>query len=272
MLNRLIGDVRPTLNAGGASYSDATTPTNTPFVRANCDRSSVGPFAQGGLNETLGFPVGAWRVDLGEDMPQAPAPASRDEGERAKHLGVVGHDAAYPYSQRGVVLRGMVEERRRAGFALVGEHLGKAHPRTIVNGHERRFPAGAPNMIARIAGDAMSGTLDARQLLAVDVEQLARSGPFVAARQRRRIERRQAAQSRPCQHPRYGGPRNPQLGRDTGHRPAALAQRNDPLRGASWKWRGASDAVASCDRKDPRSLSPIPAHPFTHGLAIGSTR
>ena len=64
------------------------------------------------------------------------------------------------------------------------------------------------------------------------MQQLAGSSTLIAARQRCRIERRQTAQSHPCQRPRYGRPRDPQLGRDMRHRPAALAQRDHPLRGA----------------------------------------
>ncbi len=233
--------------------------------------TSVGPLAQGGLDESLGFAIGAWRVDPGEDMPQAPAPASRDERERAKHLSVVGHDAAYPYAQRGIVPRCMVKERRRAGFTLVGEHLGKGDPRTIVNGHERRFPAGAADMIARIAGDAVARALDARQLLAIDVQQLAGSSALVAVRQRCRIQRRQSTQSCPRQHPRDGGAREPQLHRDTGHSPAASAQRKHPLRGAPRNSLRRMVRPRTAIAQAGRSLGLISVHPFTHGLAIGST-
>src|SRR5205823_11864746 len=125
----------------------------------------VGPFAQGSLDEALGFSVGARRVD----MPQAPTSTHRIKWQRAKHLAVVGHDAANPYAQVAVVARGMVEERRCAGFALIGEHLSKTYSRMIINGHKRRFVADAADMIRRIAGDAVPGPFDAREFLAVDV-------------------------------------------------------------------------------------------------------
>src|SRR6266567_2280698 len=182
-----------------------------------------------------------------------------------------GLDAAYPYAQRGVVPRCMVEERRRARFALVGEHLSEADPRTVIDGHEGRFIARTPDVVAPITGHAVSRTLDARQLLTVDVQQLTGSGALVAARQRRRIERRQSAQSSPCQHPRYGGARDPQLRRDTGHRPAALAQRNHPLRGAPRNGLGRVARPRAAIAKARCSLGLIPGHPFTHGLAVGST-
>src|SRR6476619_5570528 len=95
--------------------------------------TSVGPFAQSGLDEALGFAIGSRRVELGEDMTHAPSATGCPKWQRAKHLGVVGHDATYPHAEGAVVLRGMVEERGRAPFTLIGEHLGKGHPRTIVN-------------------------------------------------------------------------------------------------------------------------------------------
>src|SRR5215471_6563708 len=119
----------------------------------------IRPFAQCGLDEALGLAVGSRRVDLGEDVSQAPTPHSRGEGQRAIYLGVVSHDAAEPHAKVAVVARCMVEECRCTTLALVGEHLGKAHPRTIVDGHKRGFPAGATGMILRIACHAVPDAL-----------------------------------------------------------------------------------------------------------------
>src|SRR5947207_9844491 len=63
----------------------------TSFTRMSIG-TPVGPFAQGSLDEALGFSVGARRVD----MPQAPTSTHRIKWQRAKHLAVVGHDAAKP--------------------------------------------------------------------------------------------------------------------------------------------------------------------------------
>src|SRR5437763_14824044 len=93
----------------------------------------IGPFAQGSLDEALGFSVGAGRIELGKDMPQAPASTHRIKWQRAKHLSVVGHDAANPYAQVAVVARGMVEERRCAGFALIGE---QSQQNLLANDHQ----------------------------------------------------------------------------------------------------------------------------------------
>ena len=106
---------------------------------------------------------------------QPPAPTRGGERKRAKHLGVVGHDAADPDAEAAVVARGMVEKRRCIGVAFVAEHLGKRHARTTVDRDKRRFVADAADMILRIAGDAVSHVLDARQLLVVDVQKIARS-------------------------------------------------------------------------------------------------
>src|SRR4030095_12130957 len=118
--------------------------------------SAIGPFAQGGLDEALGFAIGARGVELGEDVPQAPAVTHCNEGQGAKHFGVVGHDAANAYAEVAVVTRGMVKKRRRTTLALVGEHFGESHPRTIVDRHECRFPAGTSDVGLRMASDAVS--------------------------------------------------------------------------------------------------------------------
>src|SRR4029434_4880338 len=130
-----------------------------------------------------------------EDVLQAPAATHRNEGQRAKHLGVVGHDAANAYAEVAVVARRMVKERRRTTLALVGEHFGESHPRTIVDRHEGRFPACASDVVLQIASDAVSGPLNARELLAVDVQQFARSSSLVAPWQRCRIKGGQTAQA-----------------------------------------------------------------------------
>ena len=140
MRNRLMGG-RPVTAEMWAMPVIAMRPFRQ--IRSSFARTAistpVSPFAQGSLNEAFGFTIGARRVERGEDVPQPPAPADRDERQRAKHLGVVGHEAADPHPEVVVVARGMVEKRRRAALPLIGKHLGEAAARVVVDGDERRF-------------------------------------------------------------------------------------------------------------------------------------
>src|SRR5512146_791793 len=231
----------------------------------------VSPLTQRGLDETFGFAIGARRVDLGEDVAQAPAPASRNKRQRTEHLGVVRHDAAYVHSQCGVVARCVVEERCRTPLALVVEHLDKRDPRAIVNGNESSFVAHAADMVARIAGDAVSGTLNARQLLAVDVQQLTGAGALITTRQRCRIERRQPVQSRSHQHPRHGGARDAQLSSDTTHGPASLPQCNNALGGTPRNGGGRAVWPRTAIAQTRLALRAVSQYPFTPALPVNVT-
>lgn len=67
------GVATPRRNAGDASYGDAIVLADRQFVRAMTIGSPIGPLAKGGLDEALGFAVGARRIDLAEVIPHAPA-------------------------------------------------------------------------------------------------------------------------------------------------------------------------------------------------------
>ena len=56
--------------------------------------TSVSPFAQSGLDETLGFAVGAWSIGTGEVVAQAELENSSPESVGAITVSVIGEQAA----------------------------------------------------------------------------------------------------------------------------------------------------------------------------------
>jgi hypothetical protein len=86
---------------------------------------SIGPFPEGGLDETLGFAIGFGCVGLGADVLDAELAAGVAEGEGFVTTTVVGHDAGDGNAQAGVVGHSRLEERKRAIRLLVGLDLGE---------------------------------------------------------------------------------------------------------------------------------------------------
>lgn len=99
------------------------------------------------------------------------------------------------------------EERHGIVLALALQQLGVGEPGVVVDRHVQVFPAGAFAAPARarlagaVTGDAVTdATLDAPELLRVEVDQLARLLPFVADRQPQGLKGLQAGQAPPAQN------------------------------------------------------------------------
>ncbi len=71
---------------------------------------SVGPFAQGGLDEAFGLSIGPWCVGFGADVLDAKGFAGIAPGEGPVAGAVVGHDAFDGDAEALVVLDGGLEE------------------------------------------------------------------------------------------------------------------------------------------------------------------
>src|SRR5579863_6797847 len=65
--------------------------------------TGIDPFAEGGLDEAFGFPVGARCVGASEVMAQAEFEASLTESPGAVAVAVVGEQPANGNAQRGVI-------------------------------------------------------------------------------------------------------------------------------------------------------------------------
>ena len=65
--------------------------------------TGVSPFAQSGLDEALGFAVGAWGIRAGETMAQPQSENSATEGMGAVTVAVIGEQAADANAETSVV-------------------------------------------------------------------------------------------------------------------------------------------------------------------------
>src|SRR5258708_18138243 len=155
----------------------------------------VGPLAQRGLDEALGFSVGLGRIGFGPDVLQAEAFAGAGEGEGFVAGAVVGHDAHDLDAEACVIGEGGLEEGRGALLPLIGHHFGNGDAGRVVDADVDELPAepfAAPAPIAlasAIAGDAVSEAIDPAELLDVDVDELARVLPLVATHRLGRLPR-----------------------------------------------------------------------------------
>ena len=72
--------------------------------------ASVGPFADGGLDEAFGLAVSAGSVDAGANVFEIEFAAGLGEAVGIKAGAVVGHDAARSNAETGEVNHGLVQE------------------------------------------------------------------------------------------------------------------------------------------------------------------
>src|SRR5215210_5071513 len=158
---------------------------------------SVGPFAQGGLDEALGFAVCLGRIGLGPDVLEAELAAGGAEGLRAIAGIIVGHHTGNRDAEVRVVGDRGLEEGDRALLLLVREDLREGHPGGVVDADVDELPPDAPALAltGSIAGDAMADTVEAAELFDIDVDQFAGMLAFVAANRRGGFERLDAVEA-----------------------------------------------------------------------------
>jgi len=134
----------------------------------------VGPFAERGLNEALGFAVGARSVGAGEEMAQAVALTSGSELMGAVAGAIIGHDPLGLAAEGREVSQGAFEEEDGAVLAFIGHDLSKGEAGSVIDADMDVFPAGAAHLVTSVVGDAVAGADDAAELFDVEVEEFSR--------------------------------------------------------------------------------------------------
>jgi len=157
---------------------------------------SVGPFAKRGLDEALGFAVGFWSVKTSEAVLEAEASDLGGESGGAIGRAIVGVETVDAEAEVGKEGERELEEGDDAASGFVRENGGKGEARVVVDGDVQILPARAARVVElAVAGDAMARADNAGQLLDVEVEEVARRGPFVAHHRWRRFERRETMEA-----------------------------------------------------------------------------
>jgi hypothetical protein len=131
---------------------------------------SIGPFAEGGLDEALGLAVGSGTVGLGGGVAESEALAGGTEGPRDVTGTIVGEDPTDAYPHASIVADRLVEEAYRRAMALVGMHSGEGNPRVVIDAHMHEVVADPIGVLATVARHPMTWLSKARQLLDVQME------------------------------------------------------------------------------------------------------
>src|ERR1700686_661146 len=190
---------------------------------------SIGPFAQAGLDESLGLSIGLWRVGLGPDVTEPEPLAGFAEGEGFIAGAVIGHDALDFDAEAFVVGERGLEKGDGAALLLVGHDLGESDAGVIVDGDMDELPAdtSAVALAFAVAGDAMADFVETAELFDVDVDHLARLGPLVAADGGGRFQGVDPAQTQALGDAAYGRRRGARRGRALLAGAAGATQRFD---------------------------------------------
>ena len=107
------------------------------------ERHPVGPFPAEGLNEALGFAVGAGRVGPGADVLEVQGLASLGIAAKQVSRTVIRHDLPALHAVAGVPSLYMTYKADGRALLLVCEHLHVGEARRVINGHVETVNADA---------------------------------------------------------------------------------------------------------------------------------
>src|SRR3954453_2683147 len=186
---------------------------------------SVGPFAQGGLDEALGLAVRFGRIGLGPDVLETEIAAGRAEGLGAIAGTIVGHHTGNRDAKVRVVGDRGLEEGDRALLFLVREDLREGHAGGVVDADVDELPSDAPALAltGSIAGDAMANAVEAAELFDIDVDQFAGMLTLVAANRHGGFKRLDAVEAEAPEDAADRSRRDADRGCDLLARPALAA-------------------------------------------------
>ena len=169
-------------------------------------QAGIGPLEQGGFDEALNLPVGARGVGPRVEVAEPEVLTRGAEAARAIAGAVVGHDGRHAHAEPAQAANGALQKAGRGAPTFIRQHLPEGHAGGVVDGHMPKLPARARRGVAPIPRDPMPRPHDAPQFLGIQVQQLPRRRPFVAARGGGQFEH---VQSRPTTAPydaRHGRP------------------------------------------------------------------
>jgi len=102
----------------------------------------IGPFRQGGLDETLCLAVGLRRVGLGPHMAQPQMLAKPGEAPGFVAGAVISQNLPEGDAERAVVAQGRQQGPASTAAAFVRLDVGKGDSRIVVEGDMDEFPTG----------------------------------------------------------------------------------------------------------------------------------
>jgi hypothetical protein len=193
--------------------------------------TSIGPFAQAGLDEALSLAIGLRGIGFGADVAQIETFAGPSEGEGLVARAIVGHYALGLDTEAGVIGDRCLEKGDRAALLLVRHDLREGDAGVIVDADVHVFPADAAliTLASAVAGDAVSDLIELTELFDVDVDQLAGMLALIAPHRLGGLERGEPIEPEPPQDAAYGSGRDRELASDLGPSVALSAQNLDGI-------------------------------------------
>jgi hypothetical protein len=152
-------------------------------------------------------------------------------------------------------------------FLSSGRMREKGDPRGVVDADVDELPARAAGFpLPSVAGDAVTDGLEAAELVDVEVDQLARLLPLVAAHRLGRLEGAEPAEAQALQDAAHGGRRDAELESDRLAGPALPPQVPDPRSDPLWSRPVQAMRSRRAVDKPGRSLRAPARHPLPHRL------
>jgi hypothetical protein len=225
----------------------------------------VSPFPQRGLDEPLGFAIGARSIRPGATMANAVLSAEATKGVRLIAGAVVGEHGADADAELSIPGECGLEESGGRGSLFVGQDVGEGDAGVIVDGDMHVLPADAFAVAFVIAVDAVARGMETSELFDVEMEQVSGRGVFVTDPRGKGIEMTHTVEPEPPQDAADGGAAEPGGLGDAHAGPALAAQCLDlahQLRrgGARQSMRARRTIEQAC-----AALLPITAHPLGDG-------
>ena len=159
--------VKPARKVGGAFFGRVVS-------------GRVSPLAQSGLNESLGFAIGTWRVRPSTDVFDFVALTSRTESPGLVARPIVGEQTTHVNPEARVPGQSRFEKSRCRNSFFVGSDLRESDPGVIVDGHVNILPSSISNVLIAVAVNAVADTAEAAEFLDVQMQQIAWTRVLVA--------------------------------------------------------------------------------------------
>ena len=198
----------------------------------------IDPFAESSLDKALGLAIGARGVGTGKAMLEAEFETGAAEQVGAVAMTVIGEQASNGDAQSSVISQCRAQKGHGTSGSEVGQHLGESDAGVVIDGDVKIFPTAV--MFAATAPVRSSLDLGkTAELFDIQVEQVSRSGMFIAQDGHGGFQVRDAIQAEAAENAAHGGPAQPCGLGDMPACPALPAQLRDLLDedglGAPWR-------------------------------------
>ena len=167
--------------------------------------SSVGPFAQGGLDEAFGFAIGLRRVRASATVFDAHLETSLAKVMGAIATAVIGEQSADGDTVAGEEVNRIPEEGDGGMGLLIGEDASEGHAGVIVDSDMQGLPTRMFLLPTAAAIAAPNDLLEAGHAFDVEMEEIAGEGMLIAHHRRQRMQIAPAAETSAAQNAADGG-------------------------------------------------------------------